>query len=397
MKLILVNEARVVTGALESIASAAAERGYDVEICTGDTAYRNVSQGETASSNTPPYRIRQLKTLGSRANTVTRLLLTASFVVSALVHLGRSQRTDVIVLFSQPPFLHILIPLLRRLAAAKVISVQMDRYPDILFAYGALSPRSLSGRILRYLDRRGLKGADKVVCIGRDMRRQLLKNGIPEGSLALIPNWTRDLRPGLAPEAEPAPALEGGLTVLYSGNMGVAHCFGELLDAAEKMGPEEPIAFTIRGTGRRWQEVSEAIARRGLSRVQLHDLLPFDQYAQTIRAADVVLITLREEFKGVLVPSKYYAALSAGRPVVFVGPEESEIAQSIHEEQCGAVVANGDPEALLRALRRYANDRGLIEQEGRNARAAFQRHYTEAVGVERYLALVTALALSSRR
>lgn len=398
MKLILVNEARVVTGAMESIARAAAEQGFDVEVCTGDNLYRSVTQDEDASSGEELYHHRRLRTLGSRTNTVTRLLLTASFVVSAFGHLMSTPKPAIFVLFSQPPFLHLLIPWLKRTATAKVVSVQMDRYPDILFAHGVLSHRGLPGRILRYLDLRGLKDADAVVCIGRDMRRQLLDHGVPASSLALVPNWTSDLRPGARSLAEPRPEPEaGGLTVLYSGNMGVAHSFDELLDAAERMSPDEPITLTIRGTGRRWQEVSDEVRRRGLTRVKMHGLLPFDEYAQTIRASDLVLITLRQGFEGVLVPSKYYAALSAGRPVVFVGPEESEIAQSIHEEQCGAVIANGDAQTLMNVLRRYARDRDRIERHGRNARHAFERRYTEAAGVERYLALVTAVARTSRK
>lgn len=49
---------------------------------------------------------------------------------------------------------------------------------------------------------------------------------------------------------------------------------------------------------------------------------------ESLAAADLHLITMRPGFAGLIVPSKIYGILAVGRPAVFVGPGDSEVARS---------------------------------------------------------------------
>ncbi len=51
--------------------------------------------------------------------------------------------------------------------------------------------------------------------------------------------------------------------------------------------------------------------------------------------ADVHLISLRDDWAGVVVPSKFFASLAVGRPVLYAGPSESEIAHWVAENDLG--------------------------------------------------------------
>ena len=64
---------------------------------------------------------------------------------------------------------------------------------------------------------------------------------------------------------------------------------------------------------------------------------------------------MSEELLGLVVPSKIYGALAAGRPVVFLGPRASEAARVISESGRGLVFdpIHGGRE-LAAALRRWA-------------------------------------------
>ena len=59
---------------------------------------------------------------------------------------------------------------------------------------------------------------------------------------------------------------------------------------------------------------------------QDHALLP-----QSLTAPDVHLVTLRPEWEGLVVPSKLYGALAAGRPVVFIGDPEGDAARIVRD------------------------------------------------------------------
>ena len=42
-------------------------------------------------------------------------------------------------------------------------------------------------------------------------------------------------------------------------------------------------------------------------------------------AADAHLVTLRPRFAGIVLPSKIYACLASRRPIMFVGPQSSDV------------------------------------------------------------------------
>ena len=62
------------------------------------------------------------------------------------------------------------------------------------------------------------------------------------------------------------------------------------------------------------------------------------------------LLTLRDGLAGLLVPSKIYGILAAGRATVYVGPDEGEIADILRQGSCGKRVGVGDAEGLVEVI-----------------------------------------------
>ena len=75
---------------------------------------------------------------------------------------------------------------------------------------------------------------------------------------------------------------------------------------------------------------------------------------------------MSEKGSGLLVPSKLYSALAAGRPTIFLGPKESEIATVLNDFQAGSVVQQGDVDALVKLIKhyRYNSDAWFDAQNG---------------------------------
>ncbi len=71
---------------------------------------------------------------------------------------------------------------------------------------------------------------------------------------------------------------------------------------------------------------------------------------------------MRQELSGLVVPSKVYGVLAAGRPCIFLGPEESEAAQFIREHGCGSVLANATGGRLASCLTQWVNDSDLLHE-----------------------------------
>jgi glycosyltransferase involved in cell wall biosynthesis len=73
-----------------------------------------------------------------------------------------------------------------------------------------------------------------------------------------------------------------------------------------------------------------------------------------------------------LVPSKVYGILAAGRPVLYIGPSDGEVFDIVRKGRCGTCVQNGDVDGVVRAIRRYRDDSELRAATGAHARRVFE-------------------------
>jgi glycosyltransferase involved in cell wall biosynthesis len=86
-------------------------------------------------------------------------------------------------------------------------------------------------------------------------------------------------------------------------------------------------------------------------------------------------VTLEPALEGLVVPSKFYGVLAAGRPVIFVGSPEGELARVIRDSGCGAVVTSGDAIGLARTVRELAADPERMAEMGRRALGLHRERY----------------------
>ena len=157
---------------------------------------------------------------------------------------------------------------------------------------------------------------------------------------------------------------------MYSGNAGLAHRFDEVLGAMRALKEHPELFFLFIGSGPRKKEIVEFAEAHGIENFRYLDYLPREQLRYSLSAASVHLLTLRSDMAGIAVPGKLYGIMAAGRPVVMVGPEASEPAQTILQEEVGFVIDPDErPEAatdrLVDSLLRLADDERLRERAGR--------------------------------
>ncbi len=108
---------------------------------------------------------------------------------------------------------------------------------------------------------------------------------------------------------------------------------------------------------------------------------PRESLAQSLTVPDVHLVSLRSGLEGLMVPSKFYGIAAAGRPILYIGDPQGEIATILQNANCGVAIAQGNPASLAAQVRKLDSERDLCWDMGRNARAVFERRF------ERRLAL----------
>ncbi len=315
----------------------------------------------------------------TRASHLRRMLAYLALypaLVRAARRLGRGW--DVVVTTTDPPLQALLGPLLRR--GGRLIHWSQDLYPELAEELGVLRRGGILARTLRALSRGAMRRCDGLTAPGRCMAERLRARGLPVEKITVAPNWSDAAPPAhlLPPDAaasSPARATLGlgpeRFVAMYSGNLGLAHPFGAILGAAEILRARRPeITFAMVGEGPRLAEVRAAAAARGLDNMAFHPPRAWRDLPESLAAADAHLVTMWERLNGLVVPSKFYGVLAAGRPCLFAGPAGSEVARTITERDCGEVVGEEDALALAAALERLAADPALRRAQAENARRA---------------------------
>lgn len=256
----------------------------------------------------------------------------------------RKRRDAVIVAMTDPPLLSVVAAL----ASPRVVNWVQDLFPEVAEALGMKFLR-----VLRPIRNWSLRKARANVVLG-----ELMAMRVPRA--VVIHNWSAaDQRSsGLR-----QPELPHSKAVGYSGNLGRAHEIETML-AAMRMLPD--VRFVITGGGAQRAKLQAAAP----ANVEFRDYVPREQLSESLASVDVHLVSLQPSLEGLIVPSKFYGILAAARPVIFIGAKDGELARLIDEHGLGHVVAPGDAEGLVRAIR------NIDEEMGRRGRALYEQRFT---------------------
>jgi len=350
---------------LRGIAEGLAARGWEVTVLT------TAQHGEPKTSTRRGVRILRAGGALSRKNV---LLRAASYVFMIPWLMTRAlllRRTDFVVTMTDPPMLAVAGLALRFFKRNHVIHWAQDLYPEVAEELGVLPRRNFATNLLRDLSTAALKDCDTVVAIGRCMASRITARGISYARIAIIPNWAppiQSLDRGSNPFRR-AHGLEGEFVVVYSGNMGLAHDFDTVLDAADSLRSQR-VVFLFIGEGPRRMEVEAAARLKGIDNIRFLPPQPAEKLSESLSAADAHLVTMRSNLRGLVVPSKVYGVLAAGRPCLFVGPADSEAARLLRETESGIVIEPGRPAELASAILDWSGDPTLHAAACRKARIA---------------------------
>lgn len=320
-----------------------------------------------------------------------------SFYVSASLALaGLARRGDVVVAKTDPPLISVPAAFVARLRGAVLANWLQDVFPEVAERMGVRLARGPAGALIRRLRNYSLRSATVNVALGERMARAVRAlAGLEQARVAVIHNWADGdaIRP-LARAGNPLRAawgLEDKFVLVYSGNMGRAHEFATMLDAAEELKARAQIVFLFIGGGhfRAWIEAEAR--RRGLANVRFQPYQPRERLAQSLGVADAHLTCLLPAMEGLIVPSKLYAILASGRPTLHVGDPDGEVAGLLQASNAGRSVRSGDAAALAANIEELAADSATCDALGRNARAAFDAHYAQHIAFAHWGRLLAKL------
>jgi hypothetical protein len=234
-----------------------------------------------------------------------------------------------------------------------------DFHPECLIA--AQDRPSSVLKLLQRLTNSWRRRIDLFEVLGCDQWRRLGELGIPDERISLV----RDGSPVAFPKertVEPLPPeLAGKCVLLYSGNFGVAHELETVAQGYQRHHQQGSgrVHLWLNATGAGATVLATRLSAAGVPFFRSTPV-PLERLAGVLLSADAHLITLKDSFVGFVMPSKIYACLESGRPLLFVGSSDSDVdllARSEHglsylRVACGDAAAFADALEALALLQR---------------------------------------------
>jgi colanic acid biosynthesis glycosyl transferase WcaI len=398
---------------LSDLAFALSQRGIEVSVITSRLHYeagdRLLPQHETIQG----LKVHRVWTSRrGRAGLLGRSLDYGTFYSAAAWRLWRLTRAnDVIVAKTDPPLLSVMAALIARIKGAYLVNWLQDIFPEAAEALnigGGFGSAAL--RLMRPLRNWSLRSAQTNVVVGTKMAEYLEAEGIPLEKIRIISNWADGtlIVPIVAAQNELRQKweLNERFVVGYAGNLGRAHDIATIINAISLLQERaigsaiddvaRRITFVFVGGGAQLARLDREAIQRRLSNVQLHQYQPRECLAETLGVADLHLVSLNPELEGLIVPSKFYGIAAAGRPTIFIGAADGEIARLIDETGCGFTVAPADGQTLLARILQAAGDPKLCVRVGARARAAFEERWDKRSAVEQWEEVLKAAVNPTR-
>lgn len=305
-----------------------------------------------------------------------------------------------VIVLTTPPMLPVAAWLGRLVRGRRYGIWSMDLHPDADVAAGVLHSGGILTRILQWIGDRAYRGADFVVALGPYMKSRIRAKGATEDRTHIVPVWAPLGADGGTVAGRAALRRSWGLAgrciVMYAGNAGIVHDVTPILGAMQLLRDDPKAFFLFIGSGPRRSEVELFVELAGISNFAYRDHVPRAELAELLGAADVHLASLRAPFAGLSVPGKVYGAMAAGRPIVYVGPAQSEAADAVDNARCGVVIdpGGGPPRAaaerIATAIREWCAHPALAREAGERGRASYRAAYSRDVNCPAWERIIRA-------
>jgi len=278
---------------------------------------------------------------------------------------------DVVLAMTDPPFEGIVGAFVALLKGKSYVYNIRDMYPDMAVGGSIVRPGMLA-HVWEKLHRWALRRAKRVIVLGEDMRNRILAKGVDPSRVVVVRDGAEISPAGAIPpliDAEVVRAIRGDFrfVLLHAGNLGFYGAWDTLLSGARQLASES-IGLVFVGDGAQRTRLEAAAA--SIPNVRFLPFFSGSKIPSVLAAADAHVITVKRGLEGVVVPSKMYGILAAGKPIVAVAPRECDVV-SIGERKGFAAGADPDnPPAFTHIVRQISRDAGALRAMSEAALAA---------------------------
>lgn len=289
---------------------------------------------------------------------------------------------DKILMVTNPVFNTLLIP---RWANSKNIDFTLlvnDVFPENAVQAGILKENSLIFKILKKSFDKSYSSVSRCIACGRDMKDVLIektKNKVP---VEVIENWADTER--IKPDYK-VPYSENKIILKFAGNIGRVQGLDDFIKILAKV-KNDLLEFVFAGNGAEKPSIVQLVKDLDLKNVRFEDSYTRTQENEVLNSCDISLVCLGRKMYGLGVPSKTYNCMAVGKPILFIGPKNSEIYKELEENKIGFSFSFDDEEKIINFLENLKiSDLSKLQELGKNARKCAEEKYSKEIILNKYL------------
>jgi len=292
-------------------------------------------------------------------------------------------KEDKAFVISNPAFITPFFAFLKWLKGFEYYLLMHDVFPENLVAGGYIKESSVIYTLTQWLFIKSRKAANKIIVIGRDMKA-LLEQHFPanrKDDIVIIPNWA-DPETVFPTDIKDSTiindlSLQDKIVILFAGNHGKLQNLLAFINIwSRSQNPNIHCIFAGGGTTKK--ELEQFVQDHKITNISF--LPPYSRADNNkiLNACHIGLVSLTDSLFGVGVPSKSYNILSAGKPILFLGNTETEIARFVNENEIGWAFEYKNHDAVILFLDQLSKASvSEILEKGERGRDVVESRYTK--------------------
>jgi glycosyltransferase involved in cell wall biosynthesis len=371
----------------------------DISVFTAESSRENTASKIKKVELYEGVEINRVKNIGKHHGSLfQRVLFSFGFIFKALFFLMKNRKKyDALLITTNPPFLGILILIIKYSLGIPYVIIAYDIYPQILDRMGILKKTNIVYKFWKWLNINVYNKSAKIISIGDDMTEVIVNEMCVKdrNKIQLIHNWSDKQKVFPVEKRNNSFIREHNISdkkiLLYSGTLGTTHNIEDILDAAKELKDRHEILFLFIGAGAKVSFVKDYIKNSGNSNVMLLPFQPLETLCETLSSASLSFVCLDNSFTGLSVPSKSYGILASKVPILGMMSDDSEISQMIERYNCGIVWNSGKNVKLSSLIVDLLTHDERLNIMKENAYTLFLENFEIEISVKKYNNLLRSI------
>ena len=380
---------------LDDLCRALMKKGHKIRVITSRFSYEDKSVRYPKYENQNGIIIKRLyHTHFGKKNILGRAIDFISFNFSAIIPLlkARTCAVDAIIAMPPPPLLPFFGSFIAKIKGIPFIYWVMDLQPELSYATGLLRKGSIIGKILNQLTRFTIHNSKLIIVLDSFMKEYLIKQECSRHKIYVSPVWPvmLDYYTGdrLLNPFRIKHNFDNKTVIMYSGNYGNAHPIDTLLESALILRENMSILFVFVGGGTQYSKVAYYRKELSCNIIQI-PYQPKEYIHISLSAADFHVVVLNKKTVGFTHPNKIYGAMYVGRPIIFIGPQNSYAGKILLENPGNLSFCEGQSVELAKAIRKSSTNLDSFITVGKRNRYYVQENFCSKKLKEKMINIIT--------